>query len=113
GEARAHDDAYVLAAEATRGAAAVHRGVAAAEHQHAARDAVDVPEGHRREPVDADVDVRGRLPPAGQVEVAPARRAAADEDRVVAFVEQRLHRVDAGAGAEIDAEVEHVAGLLV
>ena len=42
------------------------------------------------EPVDADVDVRRRFLAAGDVEIAPARRAGADEDRVVAFAEQRL-----------------------
>ena len=53
---------------------------------------VDVAEGHRRQPVDADVDVRRRFLAAGDIEVAPARRAAADEDRVVALGQQRLHR---------------------
>ncbi len=37
-EARAHDDLDVLAAEPTRRAAAVHRGVAAAQHDHALAD---------------------------------------------------------------------------
>ena len=39
------------------------------------------------EPVDADMDVGGGFLPAGNVEIAAARRAGADEDRVVAFVE--------------------------
>ena len=38
---------------------------------------------------------------ARDVQVAPARRAAADEDRVVALGQQRLHRVDALAAAEL------------
>ena len=45
----------------------------------------------------------GRFVAARDVEVAPARRAAADEDRVVAFGQQRLHRIDALAAAELDA----------
>ena len=45
-----------LRAEAQRGAAAVHRGVADADDQHALADLVDVAEGDRLEPVDADVD---------------------------------------------------------
>ena len=49
----------------------------------------------------------------GIVEVAPARRAGADEDRVVVLGEQRLQAVDALAAAELDAEVEDVADLLV
>ena len=39
---------------------------------------------------------------ARHVEVAPARRAAADEDRVEAFAEQRLHAVDLVARPELD-----------
>ena len=112
-EAGAHDHLHVVAAEALRRAAAVHRGVAAAEDDHALADLVDVAERHAREPVDADVDVRCRLPAARDVEVAAARRAGADEDRVVAFGEQRLEAVDALPAAEIDAEVEDVADFLV
>ena len=70
-------------------AAAVHRRVAAAQHDDALADLRHVTERDRRQPVDADVDVRGRFAAAGNVEVAAARRAAADEDRVVAFGEQR------------------------
>ena len=65
------------------------------------------------EPVDADVDVRRGFLAARHVEVAAARRAAADEHRVPAFGEQRLQAVDPLPGAELDAEVEHVADLLV
>ena len=58
-------------------------------------------EGDAGQPVDADVDVLGRFPAPGQVEIAPARRAAADEDGVVAAAvagEQGLEAVDALAG---------------
>ena len=50
---------------------------------------------------------------AAAVEVAAARRAGADEDRVIAVVQQLLHAVDILAGAELDAEIEDVAGFLV
>src|SRR5262249_5771613 len=43
-EPGADHDFYVLAAEPSRGAAAVHCGVAAAEHDHALSDPVDVAE---------------------------------------------------------------------
>src|SRR5262245_43415400 len=66
-----------------------------------------------REPVDADVDVLRRFLAARDVEVAPARCAAADEDRVVLLGEQLLERRDVRAAAELDAEVEDVADLLV
>src|SRR6185437_12326429 len=70
-------------------------------------------ERHGREPIDADVNVLRRFLAAGNIEVAPARRAGADEDRVPTFGEQRLHAVDTLAAAEFDAEAEDVAGLLV
>ena len=50
----------------------------------------------------------------GDVEVAAARRAGADEDGVVAFREHRLEAVDALAEARLDAaHAEDVADLLV
>ncbi len=112
-EAGAHDHLHVLAAEAARGAAAVHRGVAAAEHDDALADLVDVAERDRREPVDADVDVLLGLFAARNVELAPARRAGADEHRVPALGEQRLQAVDRAAAAKLDAEIEDVVALLV
>ena len=112
-EAGAHDDFDVLAAEPARGAAAIHGGVAAAEHDDALADAVDVAERDAGQPVDADMDVLGRFLAAGDVEVAAARRAAADEDRVEIFGQQRLHAVDALAADEGDAEIEDVAAFLV
>ena len=102
-----------VAAEAARGAAAIHGGVAAAEHDHALADLVGVAERDVGEPVDADMDVGGGFLAAGNVEVAAARRAGADEDRVEALAEQLLHAVDVLAAAELDAEVEDVAALLV
>src|SRR6185437_13291406 len=112
-ETGAHHDLYFFAAEPARGAAAVHGGVAAAEHDHALADFGDVAERHRGQPVDADVDVLRRFLAAGNIEVAPARRAGADEDRVPAFRQQRLHAVDTLAAAEFDTKAEDVAGLLV
>ena len=109
----AHDDFHVFAAEALRRAAAVHRGVAAAQDDHALADLFDVPERDAREPVDADVDVGGRFLAARNVEIAPARRAGADENRVIVFGEQRFQAVDALARAEIDADIEDIADFLV
>src|SRR6185312_3047228 len=112
-EAGADDDRHLLAAEPARGAAAIHRRVAAAEHDDAAADLVDMAEGDAGEPVDADMDVGGRLLAPGEVEVAAARRAGADEDRVVPLGGKRLQTVDPLAEARLDAEVEDVADLLV
>src|SRR5262245_468755 len=109
----AHDDLHVVTAEAARGAAAVHRGVAAAEDDDSLADLVDVAEGHRRQPVDADMDVGRGFLAAGNLEVAPARGAAADEYRVVALAQQLLQAVDAGAAPELDAQIEDVAHFLV
>src|ERR1041385_7829634 len=63
--------------------------------------------------MDADVDVLGRFLAARNVEIAPARRARADENRVPGLAEQRLHAVGAGAAAEFDAEIEDVTAFLV
>ena len=82
-EAAAHDHLHVDAAQAAGRPAAVHRSVAAAQHDHALADFVDVLERNARQPVDADVDVGFRLLSAGNVQLAAARRAAADENRVV------------------------------
>src|SRR5205085_187319 len=112
-EAGAHDDLHVLAAEPARGAAAIHRGVAAAQLDDALADLGDVAERDAGEPVDPDVDVLRRFLAPRNVEVAAARRTGADEHRVVAFGEQGLEAVDAPAADELDAEVEDVAALLV
>jgi hypothetical protein len=75
-----------LAAQAPRRAAAVHRGVAAAEHDDALRDLRRMAESDVGQPVDADVDVRrGFLAARESRRIAPARRAGADEDRVPAL----------------------------
>src|SRR6185436_16305230 len=71
-EARAHDDLDVVPADAPRGAAAVHGGIAAAQHDDPLADLRGVAEGHRGEPVDADVDVLGRFLASRDVEVAAA-----------------------------------------
>src|SRR6202022_3748415 len=112
-EAGAHDYLDVLAAEAARGAAAIHRGVAAAEHDHALADLADMLERHAGEPVDADVNIFGRFLAAGNLELAAARRAGADKHRVVVLGEQFLQTVDARTALELDAKVEDVIGSLV
>ncbi|MFO1250473.1 MAG: hypothetical protein U1E77_04860 [Inhella sp.] len=89
------------------GAAAVHRGVAAAQHQHLLADFLDVPKAHRGQPVDADMDSAGRgLPAPGQVQIASARCAAAHEHGVIALRKQLLHRFDALAGLQLHAQVQ-------
>ena len=104
-EAGAHDHFHVLAAEAAGSAAAVHGGVAAAEHDDALANFGDMPERDRGQPVDADMDIGGGFLAAGNVELASARRAGADEDRVPAFRQQRLQAVDALAADELDTEL--------
>src|SRR5207302_2738584 len=105
----AHDDGDLLAAKAARGAAAIHRRVAAAEHDDAAADLVDMAEGDAGQPVDADMDVGGGLLPAGDHELAAARRARADKHRVPAFREQRLHAADVMPEAGLDPHLEDQA----
>src|SRR3546814_3923082 len=67
-EAGAHQHLDVATAEPARGAAAVHRGIAAAEHQHALADLRHVAEVDVGQPVEADVDVRRAFPASRQVE---------------------------------------------
>ena len=74
---------------------------------------VDMAERDGRQPVDADMDVGRGFLAAGDLELAAARRARADEDGVVALGEQRLQAVDRSPKREIDAEIEDVAALLV
>src|SRR5262249_10500161 len=80
---------------------------------NALADFADVAERHRRQPVDADVNILGGFVAAGNVEVAPARRTRADEDRIPVFRKKRLETVDALAGAKFDAKIEDVSAFLV
>src|SRR5271170_5216800 len=65
------------------------------------------------QPVDADLDMRGPVLAAGQIEVAPARRAAADENGVVALAQQPFQAVDPSTRDKSCAAVKYVADLLV
>ena len=112
-KAAAHDNGDLFAAEPARGAAAIHRGVAAAEHDDAAADLVDMAERDARQPIDADMDVGRRLVAARDVEIAPARRAAADKNRVPILGEQRLQAAHRLAEPGLDAHVEDQLDLFV
>ncbi len=70
-----------------------------------------VAEGDGLQPVDADVNAIG-IVTAGNVEFLAARRAAADEDRVEAFGQQRLHALDGRVVADLDAHVEDLVDLV-
>ena len=70
---------------------------------------MDVLEGHAGEPVDADEDVRRRFLATGQFEVAAARRAGADEDRVVLLREDGLQAVGLRGEVLRQAELAVVA----
>src|SRR5580658_10204353 len=59
------------------------------------------------------MDVGGRFLAARNLEIAAARRAAADEDRVIALGQERLQAVDALAQPELDTHVGDVADLFV
>src|SRR6201997_4946912 len=59
------------------------------------------------------MDVRRRFLAAGNVELAAARRARTDEDRIPALRQQRLEAVDAPAAVKFDAEVEDIVAFLV
>src|SRR6266571_1391664 len=59
------------------------------------------------------MDVLGGFLAAGNVEIAAARCAAADEDRVIILGEQSFQAVDAFAADKFDAEIEDVLAFLV
>src|SRR5207245_5277092 len=59
------------------------------------------------------MDVRRRFLAAGNVELAAARRARTDEDRIPALRQQRLEAVDALAAVKFDAEIEDIVAFLV
>src|SRR5581483_11312867 len=77
---RADRDLHVHAAEAKPGPAAVHRRIAAADDDHALADRVHVLEGHRGEPIDADMDVGLAFLAAGNAQVLALGRSSAHED---------------------------------
>ena len=54
-----------------------------------------------------------RLAAAGDIEVASSRRAAADENRVIALTEEAIEAVDSPFGDELAPGRERVADLLV
>ncbi len=112
-KAAAYDHFDFLAAEPLRRTAAVHRGIAAAEHNHALADFIDMSERHAGEPVDADMNIFCRFFAPRNVEIAPARRAGADEDRIVFLGEQLFKAVDEAATLELDADIEDIADFLV
>ncbi len=93
-EARAHDDFHVFAAQPPRAAAAVHRGIAPAQHDDALADFVMWPNDTLASQSMPMWMFFGASLAAGHVDVAAARRAAADEYRVVSFREHRLEAVD-------------------
>ena len=72
-------------------------------------DLVDVPEGDRLEPVDADVDV-GRVASSrpGMSRSLPFGAPLPTKTASKPLVEQRLHAVDRRVVADVDAHVEDV-----
>src|SRR5581483_9226475 len=96
-ETGANDHLHIIAAKAARGSAAIHRRIAAAEDDDLLANLVDMAERNIGQPVDPDLDVRRGGLAAGNIEVATARRAGADEDRIVALGENIGEAVDAAA----------------
>src|ERR1700675_3365426 len=70
-------------------------------------------ERNARQPFNADVNVACRFAAPGDVEIAPPRRAAADENRIVAFCDEALETVDAPFGDKLTASGQSVADLFV
>ena len=103
----------VCGTQAQRRATTVHGGVTDADDQHALADLLDVLEGNRFEPVDADVYAFAVIAPR-YFEVLAARCPRADEHCVeLAAVEEFLHALDAVIQLQLDAHVDYVADLFV
>ena len=112
-KARTHDYLDVFAAQTFRRTAAVHRRIAATEHNHALADFVGMAERDARQPVDADVDVLSRFLASRQIKVTTTRRASADKYGVIFFVEDSFQACNVGAVLEGHAKVEDVADFFV
>src|SRR6185503_4676566 len=89
-----------------------HGGVDNADDQHAPADGLDVAEMHVGQPLDADVNLVGVVPP-GNLEFFALGSAAADKDRVEALVQQRFHAVDGRVVANVHTHAENDVDLLV
>src|SRR5438034_9415710 len=72
-----------------------------------------MPERHRGQPVDADVDVLRAVLAPGEVEVAAARRARADEQGIVTLGHQLLQPIDIYPAFEFDSDIQDITHLLV
>ena len=70
-------------------------------------------EGDAGQPIDADMDVGCRFLPSGNIQFAAARSTATDENRVIAFRQQRLHGTDALPQAQFRLKVENIVHFLV
>src|SRR5215831_9698104 len=109
----ARHDLDALGAEPEARAAAVHGGVAHPDDEHALADPVDVPEGHRLEPGDTDVDVGGAFLTAGKLELLALRGARADEHRIEAAVGEELaHALHGSVEPEVDPHADDHRDLL-
>ena len=87
-EGRTDDHLYIFAAETTGRAAAVHRGVPAAEDDDSLPYLFCMLKGHAAEPVDTDVNVCRTFLSSGQIrEIASTRSTRADKYRVVVSFE--------------------------
>jgi amidase len=113
GKRRADYHLHVLSAQAARGSAAVHCGVAAAEHYHALADLRRMFERNARQPVDADVYVRGAFFAAGYLQLASARRSRAHEHRVVILFQHFLQGRNIVFEMRVDAQPQYVIDLFV
>ncbi len=71
-----------------------------------------MPEGHRFEPVDADVNVIAVVAP-GKIQFLAARRAGADKNGIEFLLQQTFHAVDRTIQTQIYTHVDDVIDLFV
>src|SRR2546423_2236457 len=106
------DDLDVLPTQPPGRSAAVHRRVPDTDDEHTLTNAIDVTKVHIGQPFDADEDLIGLVPPR-QLELLPLRRAAADEDRVIAVAKQSSHTRHRCLVPDVDTHVQYDLRLLI
>src|SRR5262249_60498976 len=108
----ARHDFDAVGAEPEAGAAAVHGGVADADDEDALADLVDVSEGDRLEPGDADVNVGGAGLAPRELELLALGGARADEHRVEPPVGEELAQTLDLRSEEHTSELQSLTNLV-
>ena len=105
----------IRAAQPSRGATAIHGGIAHANDEDVLADGLNVSEVHGAEPLDTDVDLVacGGIPSSRNIEFFPFGGTAAHEHGVVLFIEQGAQAGHGGVVPHLGAHVDDALCLFV